>query len=79
MTMPGSLTISHHHAAATLDHVDAERLATLLADLAYLLEIPGSDRIADAQLAALCEGRAPDRAELVHFCASTARALKGQL
>ncbi|MEU4583641.1 hypothetical protein AB0F92_16365 [Kitasatospora aureofaciens] len=77
--MPGSLTISHHQAAATLDHVDAERLATVLADLAYLLEIPGPDRITDAQLAVLCEGHSPDRGDLVHFCASTARRLKGQL
>ncbi|MFD8701594.1 hypothetical protein ACFV1W_03090 [Kitasatospora sp. NPDC059648] len=77
--MPGSLTISHHQSAATLDHADAERLATVLADLAYLLEIPGPDRITDAQVAVLCEGRAPDRAELVHFCASAARSLKGQL
>ncbi|MFE4517185.1 hypothetical protein ACFRAR_17450 [Kitasatospora sp. NPDC056651] len=77
--MPGSLTISHHESAATVDHMDAERLATVLADLAYLLEIPGPDRISDAQLAVLCEGRGPDRAELVHWCASLARGLKGQL
>lgn len=77
--MPGSLTISHHVSAATLDHADAERLATVMADLAYLLEIPGSNRISDEQLAVLCEGRAPDRADLVHWCASLARGLKGQL
>ncbi|WP_316523011.1 hypothetical protein [Kitasatospora brasiliensis] len=77
--MPGSLTISHHESAATLDHTDAERLATVMAELAYLLEIPGSNRINDAQLAVLCEGRSPDRAELVHWCASLARRLKGQL
>ncbi|MBD0670727.1 hypothetical protein ACIQOW_06080 [Kitasatospora sp. NPDC091335] len=77
--MPGSLTISHHESAVALDHADAERLATVLAELAYLLEIPGPNRINDAQLAVLCEGRAPDRGELVHWCASLARGLKGQL
>ncbi|MFD4658430.1 hypothetical protein ACFWP2_22690 [Kitasatospora sp. NPDC058444] len=77
--MPGSLTISHHGSAVTLDHADAERLATVMADLAYLLEIPGPTRISDEQLAVLCEGRAPDRADLVHWCASLARGLKGQL
>ncbi|MFJ7912457.1 hypothetical protein [Kitasatospora sp. NPDC096204] len=77
--MPGSLTISHHESAVSVDHVDAQRLATVLADLAYLLEIPGPNRITDEQLAVLCEGRTPDRAELVHWCASNARGLKGQL
>ncbi|MGW7448271.1 hypothetical protein [Kitasatospora sp. NPDC054795] len=77
--MPGSLTISHHATAVTLDHADAERLATVLADLAYLLEIPGSNRLSDDQLAVLCEGRSPDRADLVHWCASLARGLKAQL
>ncbi|MGW1173547.1 hypothetical protein ACWD4P_07480 [Kitasatospora sp. NPDC002543] len=77
--MPGSFTISHHGSAVTVDHADAERLATVLADLAYLLEIPGPNRITDEQVAVLCEGRAADRAELVHWCASNARALKGQL
>ncbi|MEV7596626.1 hypothetical protein AB0O91_04480 [Kitasatospora sp. NPDC089797] len=77
--MPGSFTIGHHQAATVLDHADTERLATVLADLAYLLEIPGPDRLTDAQLAVLCEGRAADRSELVHWCASTARALKRQL
>ncbi|MFJ8470431.1 hypothetical protein [Kitasatospora sp. NPDC094011] len=77
--MPGSLTIGHHQAAATVDHETTERLATVLADLAYLLEIPGPDRISDAQVAVLCEGRGPDRSELVHWCASTARTLKRQL
>ncbi|MFI2607263.1 hypothetical protein [Kitasatospora sp. NPDC018619] len=76
--MPGSLTISHHESAVTLDHSDAERLATVLAELAYLLEIPGPNRINEEQLAVLCEGRAPDRADLVHWCASNARQLKGQ-
>ncbi|WP_030062368.1 MULTISPECIES: hypothetical protein [Streptomyces] len=77
--MPGSLTISHHESAVTLDHTDADRLATVLAELAYLLEIPGPNRINDAQLALLCEGRAPDRAELAHWAQALATQLKGRL
>ncbi|MEV6976145.1 hypothetical protein [Kitasatospora sp. NPDC093806] len=76
--MPGSLTISHHEAAAAVDHTDARRLATVLDELAYLLEIPGPNRINDAQLAALCEGRAPDRAELAHWSRALAAELKGR-
>ncbi|MEV7354269.1 MULTISPECIES: hypothetical protein [unclassified Kitasatospora] len=76
--MPGSLTISHHESAATLDRTDADRLATVLAELAYLLEIPGPNRINDAQLTLLCEGRAPDRAELSHWSRALAAELKGR-
>ncbi|WP_030231950.1 hypothetical protein [Streptomyces sp. NRRL S-350] len=77
--MPGSLTISHHESAVTLDHADAERLATVLAELAYLLEIPGPNRINDAQLSLLCEGRSPDRAELAHWSQALSTQLKGRL
>ncbi|MET8697424.1 hypothetical protein ACFVUH_07575 [Kitasatospora sp. NPDC058032] len=76
--MPGSLTISHHEAAASVDHADAVRLATVLDELAYLLEIPGPNRVNEAQLAALCEGRAPDRAELAHWARTVAAELKGR-
>ncbi|MGW2252197.1 hypothetical protein ACWCXH_18635 [Kitasatospora sp. NPDC001660] len=76
--MPGSLTISHHEAAVALDHTDAVRLTTVLEELAYLLEIPGPNRINDAQLAALCEGRAPDRAELSRWSRALAAQLKGR-
>ncbi|MFE5580014.1 hypothetical protein [Kitasatospora sp. NPDC056531] len=76
--MPGSLTISHHQAAATLDHADAQRLATVLAELAYLLEIPGPNRINEAQLTVLCEGRTPDRAELSHWAQALSTGLRGQ-
>ncbi|MFF2042438.1 hypothetical protein ACFVVX_18625 [Kitasatospora sp. NPDC058170] len=77
--MPGSSTISHHEATVALDHMDAKRLATVLEELAYLLEIPGPNRINDAQLDALCEGRAPDRAELSRWSRALAGELKGRL
>ncbi|MQS13512.1 hypothetical protein F7Q99_14865 [Streptomyces kaniharaensis] len=77
--MPGSLTISHHEAAVTLDHTDAARLATVLEELAYLLEIPGPNRINDAQLTVLCEGRKPDRAELSRWSRALVAELKGRL
>ncbi|MER6394482.1 hypothetical protein ABT263_00235 [Kitasatospora sp. NPDC001603] len=77
--MPGSLTISHHEAAVALDHADAKRLATVLEELAYLLEIPGPNRINEAQLDALCEGRAADRSELSRWSRGIAAELKGRL
>ncbi|MBV6697112.1 hypothetical protein [Kitasatospora aureofaciens] len=77
--MPGSLTISHHEAPVALDHTDAARLATVLEELAYLLEIPGPNRINDAQLTVLCEGRTPDRAELSRWSRALAAELKGRL
>ncbi|KJS56904.1 hypothetical protein [Streptomyces rubellomurinus] len=77
--MPGSLTISHHESAVAMEHRDAARLATVLAELAYLLEIPGPNRIGDGQLAVLCEGRAPDRAELSHWARAVSAELKGRL
>ncbi|MBP0452053.1 MULTISPECIES: hypothetical protein [unclassified Kitasatospora] len=77
--MPGSVTISHHESAVALDHADAARLATVLEELAYLLDIPGPNRINDAQLGALCEGRSPDRAELSHWSRGIAAELKGRL
>ncbi|MBO1418567.1 hypothetical protein [Streptomyces sp. FH025] len=77
--MPGSLTISHHEAAVTMDHGDAARLATVLSELAYLLETPGQNRLDDAQLAVLCEGRSPDRAELSHWSTALAAELKRRL
>ncbi|MFB6888663.1 hypothetical protein ACFCX4_05020 [Kitasatospora sp. NPDC056327] len=76
--MPGSLTISHHGAAASLDHTDAVRLATVLDELAYLLTIPGPNRINEAQVAALCEGRTPDRAELADWSRALAAELRGR-
>ncbi|MFB7472419.1 hypothetical protein [Kitasatospora sp. NPDC056184] len=76
--MPGSLTIGHHEAAATLDHTDAVRLAAVLDELAYLLGIPGPNRINETQLAALCEGRTPDRAELARWSRGVAEDLRGR-
>ncbi|WP_031069360.1 hypothetical protein [Streptomyces sp. NRRL WC-3742] len=77
--MPGSLTIGHHESAVVMGHADAARLATVLADLAYLLEVPGPDRIGDAQVAVLCEGRAPDRAELSGWARALSSDLRGRL
>ncbi|MGW6916665.1 hypothetical protein ACWGB8_22990 [Kitasatospora sp. NPDC054939] len=77
--MPGSLTIGHHEAAVAMDHTDAKRLATVLEEIAYLLEIPGPNRINEAQLSALCEGRTADRAELVHWTRGLAAEIKGRL
>lgn len=77
--MPGSLTIGHHEADVLLDHSDAKRLATVLEELAYLLDIPGPNRINEAQLTALCEGRTADRTELARWARGVAAGMKGRL
>ncbi|MFI6446329.1 hypothetical protein [Kitasatospora sp. NPDC050543] len=77
--MPGSVTISHHEMAVMLSHDDAKRLATVLDEIAYLLEIPGPDRLSDAQVTALCEGRAQQRGELSQWTRGMAAELKERL
>ncbi|MGF1431303.1 hypothetical protein [Kitasatospora sp. LaBMicrA B282] len=66
--MPGSVTIGHHEAAATVEHTDAERLALLLDELGHLAAVSGPNRLSDAQLTALCAGRTVNRDELARWC-----------
>ncbi|MFC9331146.1 hypothetical protein [Kitasatospora sp. NPDC057015] len=73
--MPGSVTISHHENAVTIGAADAHRLGSMLAEIAYLLEIPGPNRLTDAQLTVLCDGRMADRDEVMEW----ARGLAGEL
>ncbi|MFJ6217055.1 hypothetical protein ACIQGZ_27545 [Streptomyces sp. NPDC092296] len=72
--MPGSVTISRHQETPTVDHADAERLASVLEECARLLTDSGADRLTEAQAAAVCGGRAR-RAEFAHW----ARGLAAQL
>ncbi|MFJ9519784.1 hypothetical protein ACIRPK_16155 [Kitasatospora sp. NPDC101801] len=55
--MPGSMAISHTDALVMLSHTDAQRLATVLREMSALLAQPGGNRLSDAQVEALCEGR----------------------
>ncbi|MCX4745545.1 hypothetical protein OG455_08415 [Kitasatospora sp. NBC_01287] len=66
--MPGSVTIGHTEAVATVEHADAQRLAVLLDEMGHLLAMAGPNRLTEAQVAALCEGRAVSRDELARWC-----------
>ena len=77
--MPGSVTISHHEAAVALGAADAQRLASGLEEFAYLLEIPGPNRLSDAQLSVLSDGRPYQRDEVVRWARGLAAELKGRL
>ncbi|MDH6113870.1 hypothetical protein P3T36_002691 [Kitasatospora sp. MAP12-15] len=73
--MPGSVTIGHTEAAATIEHTDAQRLAELLDDLGHLLAMDGPNRMSDAQVGALCEGRVQEREALARWCRTLAAQL----
>ncbi|MFI9272933.1 hypothetical protein ACIGXM_19730 [Kitasatospora sp. NPDC052896] len=77
--MPGSVTIGHLEATATLDHSDAHRLAELLDELGHLMAVAGPNRLTDAQLGALRAGQEPGREELARFCRGVAARLHDQL
>ncbi|MFC8454905.1 hypothetical protein [Kitasatospora sp. NPDC057223] len=74
--MPGSVTISHHEAAVAIGAGEARRLASGLEELAYLLEIPGPNRLTDAQLKVLCDGRPEKREDVVQWARGLAAELK---
>ncbi|WP_371480867.1 hypothetical protein [Kitasatospora sp. NBC_00315] len=75
--MPGSVTISHHGTAVPIDAADAQRLASGLDELAYLLEIPGPNRLSDAQLGVLCDGKPYQRDAVVRWTRKLAAELRG--
>ncbi len=77
--MPGSVTIGHHETAVAIGAADALRLASGLEEIAYLLEIPGPNRISDAQLGALCDGRPYQRDEVVRWTRELAAELRGRV
>ncbi|GAB2736887.1 hypothetical protein [Kitasatospora kifunensis] len=66
--MPGSVTIGHTEAVATVEHADAERLAVLLDEMGHLLAMAGPNRLSDAQVSALCGGQKHNRDELARWC-----------
>ncbi|MFF1868066.1 hypothetical protein [Streptomyces sp. CB03911] len=76
--MPGSVNISHHEATVAIGAPDAQRLASMLAEIAYLLEIPGPNRLSDSQLSILCDGKAADRDEVMHWARELAAELKAR-
>ncbi|WFB07598.1 hypothetical protein LRS74_11440 [Streptomyces sp. LX-29] len=77
--MPGSTTLGHTHALVMLSHTDAERLATVLQSMARMLDMPGPNRLSDAQVAVLCEGRVGHRGELTAWTRAVAEHLRAHL
>ncbi|MDH6118374.1 hypothetical protein [Kitasatospora sp. GAS204B] len=73
--MPGSVTLGHTEAGATVDHTDAQRLAVLLDEMGHLLAMAGPNRLTDAQVGALCAGQSWDRDELARWCRGMAAQL----
>ncbi|MGK4581527.1 hypothetical protein [Kitasatospora sp. HPMI-4] len=77
--MPGSMTIGHTDALVMLSHADAERLSATLREIAQLLEVRSPDRLTDAQVSALCQGRLHHREELAGWSRGVAEYLRNHL
>ncbi len=78
--MPGSVTIGHiSEAPASIEHVDAQRLAVLLDELGHLMAVQGPNRLSDEQVGALCEGEGVEREELSRWCRALAARLHDRM
>ncbi|WP_354641228.1 hypothetical protein [Kitasatospora camelliae] len=77
--MPGSVTIGHTDALVMLSHDDARRLAAVLREMSGLLADAGPDRLTDAQVTALCEGKPRHRDEFTEWSQRLAEYLKAHL
>ncbi|WP_052681800.1 hypothetical protein [Saccharothrix sp. ST-888] len=73
------MTIGHTDALVMLSHSDAEQLATTLREISNLLAQPGPDRLTDAQVGALSQGRMHHREELMEWCRNVSEYLKAHL
>ncbi|MFF0427508.1 hypothetical protein ACFYUJ_24215 [Streptomyces sp. NPDC004520] len=74
--MPGSTTLGPGHGVDAIEHLDALRMLSLMKELNRLLTAPGSDRITDAQAAALGGGGARSREELTAWVERVTRDLE---
>ncbi|MEU9130268.1 hypothetical protein AB0D08_19535 [Kitasatospora sp. NPDC048540] len=77
--MPGSVTIGHAEALVLLSHPDAERLTTMLRQMSSMLEASGPNRLTEAQVTELCEGRMENRGELTEWCRNLSQYLNAHL
>ncbi|WP_030267774.1 hypothetical protein [Streptomyces sp. NRRL B-24484] len=81
--MPGSVTIGHTDALVMLSHDDAQRLSTMLGEMAHMLESSGASRLGDAQVDELCRGREASREasreELTGWCRNLSQFLAEHL
>jgi uncharacterized protein len=77
--MPGSTTIGHTHPTVTFSHEDAARLAVLLERLSSMLETADPEHLTEAQVSALCEGQAGDRAEFADWTLQLTRQIRAHL
>ncbi|MDI2127568.1 hypothetical protein [Yinghuangia seranimata] len=77
--MPGSVTVSHHPHAASIEHGDAERLVWLLAELGLLINEQGDNRLSDAQVGLLSGAQSEPREEFAAWVRHVTADLSGQL
>lgn len=65
--MPGSTTLKAGHGVDSIDHLDAQRMTSVMTELHRLLTAQGTERMTDAQVAALCGGDPHHREEFTDW------------
>ncbi|MFG2329183.1 hypothetical protein ACGFMM_06105 [Streptomyces sp. NPDC048604] len=74
--MPGSTSLGPGHGVDAIDHLDAQRMTSVLTELHRLLAEPGPDALTDAQVTALCGGEEHHREEFADWVGRVARQLR---
>ncbi|MGW2558136.1 hypothetical protein ACWCXB_02595 [Streptomyces sp. NPDC001514] len=74
--MPGSTTLGAGHGVDAIDHLDAQRMASVMKEMHRLLTMTGPNRITDPQVAALCGGESHHRDEFTDWVGRVARELE---
>ncbi|WP_406863319.1 hypothetical protein ABZO31_23885 [Streptomyces sp. HUAS MG47] len=74
--MPGSTTLGPGHGVDTIDHSDAQRMASVMTELHRLLAAPAPDALTDAQVRALCGGEEHHREEFADWVGRVAGQLR---
>ncbi|GAA3376039.1 hypothetical protein GCM10020367_46170 [Streptomyces sannanensis] len=73
--MPGSTTLGPGHGVDVIEHADAQRLVTVLHEMGLLLQMPGPNRLTDAQVSVLCGHEVHHRDEFTEWVMRLAREL----
>ncbi|MFD3945631.1 hypothetical protein [Streptomyces sp. NPDC058579] len=74
--MPGSTTLKAGHGVDAIEHLDAQRMTSLMKELHRLLTEPGPDRLTDAQIATLREAEGHHREGFTDWVERMARDLE---
>ncbi|MFD3994906.1 hypothetical protein [Streptomyces sp. NPDC058548] len=74
--MPGSTTLKAGHGVDAIEHLDAQRLLSLMKELHRMLTVPGPDQLTDAQVAALLEAEGHHREGFTDWVERMARDLE---